>query len=272
MPVNQTKQLNFLYRFEAGSAVHTFSDVALDQSYNGETYEKIQIAHTPPTFSDQPEEAELDVTIHELTVLADLFINGPPPYPIKLRIYEYDREAETVTPYYRGWITRAPFELTESLLGLHAKSVWQFFQRESLTDSLSALSRYSVYDPRLGVDLESFKVNVTIDALNETRDVLTVSGITEIDGWFSGGMIIAPSNEPRTILKHITEAGDKKLYLAAAFPEFVLAEGFTADIYPGDDLTYATWANKFAAQTNNGEAFGGWIHTPNSDPATKGVM
>lgn len=263
---------NFLYRFAAGSQTYLFTSVAENQTYDGEEYEFIQIEHTAPTFSSEPQESEIDVTVIESNAVADLFTNGPPAYPIILTILEYDRETDTSTYYYKGWVVRVPMELDTSILQFHVKTLWHFFDRDSFTDSLSALSRYSVYDPRSGVDIEAFRVGVTVTAFNSERDILTVTGITEVDDYFSGGMIVAPDRDMRTILRHVTEGADKKLYLNGAFPEFTLAAGFTADIYPGDDLLYATWANKFGAVTNNGESFGGWPYMPNVDPAVRGVI
>lgn len=272
MSITDPIKTNFLYRFEAGSQVHLFTNVAENQTYNGEQYDAIQIEHTAPTFSGEPQQSEIDVTIHEYNTVADLFFNGPPAYSVTLTIFEYDRETNTATYYYKGYVLRMPAELTASTLSFHVKTLWHFFERESFTDSLAALSRYSVYDPRSGVDIEAFRVGVTVTALNDERDILTVTGITEIDDWFSGGMIVAPDRDMRTILKHVTEGADKKLYLNGAFPQFTLAAGFSADIYPGDDLLYSTWANKFDSVTNNGEAFGGWPYMPNVDPSVRGVI
>ena len=266
------EQINFLYRFETAGAAFTYTDIAENQDYNGETYQYIQIEHTSPTFSEDPEDAEIDITIHENNAVANLFVLGPPPYEIKIHIYEFDREAETVTDSYDGWVVRPSFDLQKSTVTFHCKTVWLFFERESFSDSLSALSRYSVYDPRSGVDIENYRVGITVTALNDQRDQLTVTGITEIDGWFRGGMIVAPDQDKRTIIEHETISGNKILTLSAAFPRFTLDVGFTADIYPGDDLTYDTWANKFGADTDNGEKFGGWQFTPNADPAIKGVI
>lgn len=272
MSITDPIKTNFLYRFAAGSQAHLFTNVAENQTYNSEQYDAIQIEHTRPTFSSEPQQSEIDVKVTESNAVADLFVNGPPSYPIILTILEYDRETDTADHYYKGWVIRPSFTLDESVMSFHIKTLWHFFERESFTDSLAALSRYSVYDPRSGVDIEAFRVGVTVTALNSERDILTVTGITEIDGWFSGGMIVAPDRDMRTILKHVTEGADKKLYLNGAFPQFTLAAGFTADIYPGDDLLYSTWANKFDSVTNNGEAFGGWPYMPNVDPAVRGVI
>jgi hypothetical protein len=272
MPVTEPTSINFIYVFTAGSAMHRLTEVSGPQIFDGETVTPIQITHTAPKFSAEPGDAEIDVTINEDNPLADLFLDGPAPYPIKLMVYEYDREDDSTTPYYRGWVVRVPFRLTDSLMVLRCKSGWHWYERESLVDSLSALSRYSVYDPRSGVDIESLRVAVTVTALNDERDILTVTGITDIDGYFDGGMIVAPDRHKRTILQHVTESGNKRLYLNGAFSEFSIAANFTADIYPGDDLTYDTWANKFATETNNGEAWGGWQYMPNVDPAERGVI
>jgi hypothetical protein len=267
------EKLNFLYRFETPSAVYTFTDVAEEQDYNGETYQLIQIDHTQPEFSEDPSDAEIDIMIHESNDVANLWVLGPPAYPIKITIYEYNRTAGTVDTYYKGWVVRPRFNLQQSIVSFHCKTVWLFYERESFTDSLSPLSRYSIFDPRSGVDIEGYKVTITVSEMNDERDQLTVTGITEPDDWFKGGIIVAPDQDVRTILTHETNLdGDKVLTLNAAFPQFTLAVGFSADIYPGDDLTYATWANKFGVDTNNGEAHGGWSHMPNVDPSVRGVF
>ncbi len=278
MAITNPTRINFLYRFDCGGTIKRFTSVAEDQIVGGETYlgtaleDKPQIAHTPPTYSEDPEDAEIDISMKDTSSIASLWILGPPPYPVTIDILEYDRDVETVTPYYRGWVVRPNFELDSSVVSLHCKSLWHYFERESFTDSLSALSRYSIFDSRSGIDIEPLRTVITIDSLNEERDVLTVSGITQPDDWFKGGMIVAPDRDARTILEHKTEGGDINLYLTAAFPSFTLDSGFTADIYPGDDLTYATWSVKFDAVTNNGAKHGGWPFTPNTDPAVRGVI
>lgn len=270
MPVTAPVQTNYLYRVEYASNVERWTNVAQDQVFDGEVYRLLEggVAHTSPTFSGNPQDAEVELKVYDNNPLSNLFVLGPPPYRIKLRIYEYDRVADTVEARYRGWVVRPSYDLDGSITSFRCKSVWHFFERESLTDSLSALSRYSIYDPRSGVNIDALRTGITIDSLNDERDVLTVTGITQLDDFFRGGLIAAPDRDMRTIIKHV---GDT-LTLSAAFPRFTLDEGFTADIYPGDDLTYETWANKFAAETNNGENWGGWQYTPNVDPAVRGVI
>lgn len=273
MAITAPTYINFLYRFETGTGrVYAFTGVAEEQVYNDEVYSPVEITHEPPTFSEEPQDAEIDVTVKDTNAVADLFVANPPPYSVKLRIYEYDRTAGTVTDYYRGWVVRPNFALDKSTVDLHCKTMWHFFDKESLSDSLSMLSRYSIFDPRSGVDVEPLRVAITVDALNDERDVLTVSGITQPDDWFKGGIVVAPDRDARTILQHVTESGLKKLYLSGAFPRFTLDIGFPADIYPGDDLTYETWANKYQAETNFGEKWGGWQYMPNVDPAERGVI
>lgn len=265
-------QTNFLYRVEAGSQVYLYTNVSEEQVYGGETYHYIAVEHDAPTFSAEPQDAEIDVRINEVNAVADLFVLNPPPYSVVLRILEFDRVLETATDYYKGWIVRSSFDLFKSTVSFHLKTLWHFFERESFVDSLSALSRYSIFDPRSGVDITPLRVGITVTGFNDLRDLLTVTGITELDGWFSGGIIVAPNGDSRTILLHETVGADKQLTLSGAFDQFTLDTGFTADIYPGDDLTYDMWANKFDSVTSNGEAHGGWPYMPNTDPARRGVI
>lgn len=273
MPVTTPTQTNYLYRISFASTVaERYTNIAEDQTFDGELYRFISITHTSPKFSAEPQEAEVVLTIHERNSIADLFTLGPPPFQVILDIFEHDRGADTVKHDYHGWIIRPSFDLSGNIINFRCKSVWHFFERESMSDSLAALSRYSIYDPRSGVDIESLRETITIDAFNDERDVLTISGTTEADDWYKGGLIVAPDRDMRTILQHVTETGLKKLYLTSAFPQTTLDTGFTADVYPGDDLTYGVWSVKFDAQTNTGANHGGWPFMPNVDPAVKGVI
>lgn len=272
MPVTTPVKTNYLYRIEYGSNVERWSNVADDQLLDGESYRFMTVEHSRPRFSGEAQASEVDLSVHESNVLTTLFSLGPPPFRIKLLIYEYNRDTETGTLRYRGWIIRPSFDLDGSIVSFRCKTVYHFYERESFTDSLSALSRYSIFDPRSGVDIEGLRVGVTVTALNDLRDMLTVTGITEADNYFTGGLIVAPDRDMRTVLKHVTVGGDKQLTLSSAFNRFTLDTGFTADIYPGDDLLYDTWANKFASITNNGEYHGGWPFMPNVDPAIRGVI
>lgn len=254
----------FLYHFTAGSAVYRFIHIDRALEHEDASYDPVQITHTVPTWSDEPQDAEIDVTVKDSIDLSEILLT-PPPYPIILNIYEWLGDA--ASPYYRGWVVRCRFKLTEPVIELHLKTVWHFYEREALSDSLSSVSRYSIYDPRAGADLEALKQAVTAATFNDQRDIITVTGITQIDGYFTGGFIVAPNQDKRTILDHTGGT----LTLNGGFSRSTLDTGFPCDLYPGDDLLYSTWANKFAAQTNNGESWGGWEFMPNIDPAKRGV-
>lgn len=270
--ITKPTEFHYLYQIAAGSATYTYNSVDVQQEFDGEQAVPIQVRHELFTNSGEAEDLETDLQIHKSAEVANHFLDGPPPYQVIVTIYEYDRDADTSTPTYLGWVTRSNFELDRHILSLHLKSLWHFFERESLSDSLSALSRYLVYDPRSGVDAESLKETITVTSLNDERDVLTVTGITQPVEWYKGGRMRAQDGDERTIIQDEIVTTDRVFTLSAAFPRFTVSNGFTVEVYPGDDLTYETWANKFAAQTNNGERHGGWQHTPNVDPQVRGVI
>lgn len=273
MSVNTPNKTNFLYRFELGNGRNYFyTNIAGNQLFDGDDYKFTQIEHTAPTYSEDDEESEIDVSMTSTTSeqsnpIADLFMLSPPPYEVRIVILEYDRVTETAEPYYEGWVVRAPFDLEKRIVSFRLKTLWLFFERETFIDSLSALSRYSIFDPRSGVDVEALRVPVTVTGLNDFRELLTVTGIAQADGWFTAGIFSTPDRDPRTILKHETVLGDKKLTITHPYPQAILDEGFSADVYPGDDLTFETWSVKFGVPT----AFGGWPYLPDRDPAVGGV-
>jgi hypothetical protein len=266
MPVYDPVHKNFLYRFE-GSTVYRYTDQPFAQTYGGETYEASTASHSMPTWSSNPSDAEIDVTFKEDNAVANLYLIHPPPYKVKLRIYEYDRVTGAADAHWTGYIVRPSWDLLQSTVSIRCKTPGFMLERESVSDSLSPMSRYSVFDARSGVDVEATKITVTVTAINDLRDILTVTGITQIDDWFTSGVIVAPDGDQRTVLKHVTDAGDKKLYLSAAFNSLSLDTGDTATLYAGDDLLYETWTVKYSA----GQAFGGWPFTPNHDPAKSGI-
>lgn len=276
MTVGVPIKTNFLYRIDAGGVVYRFTNIAGVQEYDGEEYTYATVSHTTPKFSEEPQDAEIDLIVKATNPVANLWVIAPPPYSIIVTILEFDRVTETATPYYEGWAFRPSFRLDKSsgefIARFRLKTLLHFFDRESLSDSLSALSRYSIYDLRSGVDINVYRTSIVATVFNNERDEITVTGITQLDDFFTGGMIVAPDQDKRTILTHWTDGGNKKLLLNGAFSQFSLDVGFGADIYPGDDLQYVTWANKFADQTNHGEKWGGWRHTPNVDPASKGLL
>lgn len=260
----------FLYKFTAGSAIYRLAKISHLRTYESEEYLPANVTHSPPTWSEEPQDAEIDVTIKDSTELAETLLT-PPPYPIILDIHEW--LGNTAAPYYRGWVVRCRMGLTEPLSILHLKTVWHFYEREALSDSLGSTSRYSIYDPRAGVDISSLKESVTVTEFNDQRDILTITGASSLPPYLKGGYIESPDLDKRTILDDVIEGSpaERHLYLNGGFPRQVLDVGFPADVYPGDDLLYSTWANKFAAFTNNGESWGGWEFTPTVDPAKRGV-
>lgn len=104
MTVNAHAETNFLYVFETGSSTHRMADGSVDIVYQSETYTHRRVRHQSPRFSAEPEDGEIDIVLHDTNPLTDLFLSGPPAYPIIANVYEYDRIANVANPYYRGCV------------------------------------------------------------------------------------------------------------------------------------------------------------------------
>jgi hypothetical protein len=273
----------FLYRFETPERVYKYANVAHAILYDGEEYTPLPIEHTRPTFSSDFSEARVTVTIKQDFAVALNYISHPPPYETRLYIYEITEavpdnltnryEVSSVEPYWKGKFVRTRWRDSFRKVEIHCKTLADvYFDKESNNESLNPLCRFfpGGADGRCPVNWEDFKETVTVSAIgtDTVEPLVTVTGIGQIDGWYTAGIIRAPDGDLRTINLH--ESGGI-LTLSAHFPASTLQVGDTVDLIAGDDLTFETCAVKFGSQTEQGAAHGGWQATPNRDPQASGV-
>jgi hypothetical protein len=274
----------FLYKFTTPSRDFRFTNVAHVLEYEEEEYDPIPISHSPPTFSSDFSEARITVSLKQDQSVALDYISRPPPYETRLRIWEVLRASQIVgtntylvdaaEPYWKGKIIRPSWRDSFRRVEITCKTLADvYFDKESNNESLHPLCRFfpGGADGRCPVNWENYKETVTVtDIGTETVEPqITVSGIGQLTGWYTAGIIRTADGDMRTINLH--ESGGV-LTLSAHFPASTLQVGDTVDLIAGDDLTFETCTVKFGAETSNGRDWGGWKWTPNRDPQKSGVL
>lgn len=270
----------WLYAFSAGGQDFLHTNVAHPLVWNDATYNPTPVSHTRPVFSSDPTQARITVTLKDNFQAAINYISMPPPFETRLRIYEVREASLTIgtntyqvdeaEAHWKGRVIRVRWLDRFSKVALQCRTLADsYFNRETNLESSHPLCRFFTGDGRCPVDLENFKETVTVDVISTdtVEPTIEVTGITQPDGWYTGGTIKAPDGDWRTIVEHVGSV----LTLSRHFPASTLQAGDSVSIYAGDDLTFETCSVKFGADTNQGEAFGGWKWTPSRDYERFGI-
>lgn len=272
----------YLYRFEDWSAVHTYCNGAHIITYDGADYRPVTISHSVPTFSSDPSQARVGVQLRDDLVVALNYISHPPPSKTELRILEVldtdisDNQllATAIDAHWTGQIMRIAWRDGFRSVDMQCRTAWEIhLSRETNTQGLDPLCRFHLGDGRCPVNIEDFKEQATVSAISDdiSEPTVTVTGLAEIDAYYTGGMIRTADYDWRTVLKALTSGSNKVLTLSRAFPSTAIQNSDTVDVFAGDDLTFETCSVKFGAATNSGEAWGGWKLTPNRDYQKDGI-
>lgn len=268
----------YLYRFTDRSADHYYCNGAHTIVHDGAVYQPVTISHSPPTFSSDPSQARVSVQLRDDIIVAMNYISHPPPSKTELRILEViDTDisgnqllATAIDAHWTGQIMRIAWRDGFRAVDMQCRTAWEIhLSRETNTQGLDPLCRFHLGDGRCPVNIEDFKEQATVVDISDdiSEPTITVTGLAEIDAYYTGGMIRTADYDWRTVLKCVSGV----LTLSRAFPSTAIQIGDTVDVFAGDDLTFETCSVKLGAATNSGEAWGGWKLTPNRDYQKDGI-
>lgn len=268
----------YLYKFEDAERSYHFANIAHEIEYDGETYAPSSISHSPPTFSSDPSQARITVHLRDDLQVAMNYISHPPPFKTLLAIWEVMEVTEAgntlianvVDAHWRGQIVRIAWRDNFRRADMTCKTRHDIhFARETNNESLNPLCRFHLGDGRCPVNIEDFKETATVSAKSAdiSEPTLTVTGLAQVNAYYVPGMVRLANQDWRTVIA----AASGVLTLSRAFPDSSVQIGDTVDVFAGDDLTIETCSVKFGAQTNSGEAWGGWKLTPNRDYQRFGI-
>ncbi len=268
----------YLYKFEDVTRTYLFTNVAHAINHDGLQYAPVTISHTLPTFSSDPSQARITVRLADDLQVATNYISHPPPWKTTLEIWEVletsdngnELDAAHVEPHWAGRIVRIAWKDSFRSAELSCRTQHEIhFTRETLNEGLNPLCRFHTGDGRCPVNIENFKEAVTVvDVSGDTSEpTIEVSGLAQIDSYYKAGMIRLTDGDYRTVAQSVSGV----LTLSRAFPATSVQVGDTVEVFAGDDLTQETCSVVFGAETNSGEAWGGWNLTPNRDYQRFGI-
>jgi uncharacterized phage protein (TIGR02218 family) len=259
----------YLYKFVYGERVYPFTNVGLPQSFDGDNYLPEDMSHTEPTQTEDVTKFDVSISVPFDNTVALLSSTFPLPSNIELYIYKFYAGVTDPEIYWRGKVVRTTWN--DSRATIECNTTLSSLLIEGLPETNQILCNARLGNGRCPVLLANFRIGVTVDSVANGTDgvcTVTVTGITQPDGWFERGTIKAPNGDLRFIVAHVGDV----LTLDNPFPATTLADDDAADIYPGCDRSYATCIGKFGSETGDGDAFVGNPIVPKVNPHEYGRM
>ena len=245
-----------LYEFVRGSEQWHYVSGANEVIRLGTTYipfpiERDNIKQTSDIFKDS-----LSLTFPRGDVFASQYLGFAPEGVTTVTVFRGhhgDPDDEFVV-YWKGRVIGA--KASGNKIDIDCESVFTSIKRPGLRARFELGCRHTLYLGGCGVDREIYKLSGAISAISDGVDI-TVSGVSgQPDGYYSGGMLIAPSGAARFISAHVGSV----VTLIRPMPE--LEAGMMVSVYPGCDHLQSTCSSKF----NNLDNFGGFPYIPTRNP------
>lgn len=162
--------------------------------------------------------------------------------------------AEEFIVYWKGRILSA--SVSGNQIDLNCESIFTSISRPGLRARFEYSCRHTLYAKGCNVNREAFKVTGAVLSIDGSIRVSVGAAGTKPDGYFTGGILLAPDGSSRFITDHV---GD---LVTLTRPVVSLSGGQVVDLYPGCDHLRGTCLNKY----NNLPNFGGFPFIPGRNP------
>lgn len=186
---------------------------------------------------------------------ASQFLGFAPDQVITVTIYR-GHSTDSTNSYAVYWKGRVLGTSTSgNEINIDCESVFTSIKRYGLRARYLYNCRHSLYSVGCNVNRESFKVQGSV--ISTSGNVLTVQGLASYsNGYFTGGIVIAPSGTNRFITKHESDI------ITVSRPINELIGNQIVTVYPGCDHSLSACDSKF----NNLDNFGGFPWIPVKNP------
>lgn len=224
--------------------------IRANQIYTPSPIKRTAITQTNDVFKDS-----LKITLPREDQFASQFLSFSPEEVTTLTILrghanDPDREFRI---YWKGRIVGARVSGNE--VTLECESIYTSIRRPGLRARFEYTCRHTLYGARCAVNSAAYRHDGTVLSLSGLN--VTVQGAaSRPNGYYTGGMLIAPNGGTRFITAHSSDV----LTLSRPIPG--LTGGQVVTIYPGCDHLKDTCLNKF----NNLDNFGGFPFIPQRNP------
>lgn len=258
-----------LFDFLVSGVHYRYCNTAPSVTFESNLYTADAITCEGVEVETSPGKQELAIEVRRDHPIALLFQVTVPVAAIGVTVYEAQFDELTAYQvFWKGRVTGAAFN------GSKAKLVCDVAGRRlqvlAGANTFGSPCNWTVGYPGCGVTpsrmASAYTHTGTLSAVTST--VLTAPewvGFT--GGYFVPGYVTTASGERRNVIAY--NAGTGELTLSA--PLLGLNTGDSVDATAGCDGSYTTCSTTFAADTNSGEAHGGFRFVPTKDPYKTGV-
>ncbi|UYD21608.1 FAD/FMN-containing dehydrogenase [Pseudomonas phage phiH1] len=156
--------------------------------------------------------------------------------------------------YWKGRVVGA--KAAGNKVDVECESVFTSIKRPGLRARFEYGCRHALYLRGCGVNRELYKLEGAVLSIAGGLTVAVAGAALQPAGYYTGGMLVAPSGASRFLVNH---TGDQ---VTMARPLAELVGGMTVAIYPGCDHLKSTCKDKF----NNLPNFGGFPYIPTRNP------
>ena len=245
-----------LYDFTQGVSRWTYASGAFDlerfsQTFTGLSLKRDRVKQTNDIFKDS-----LKLTFPRGNEFAAQYL-GFAPEDITtvsvLRGHYGDPDDEFIV-YWKGRVIGA--KANGNNIEIECESIFTSIKRPGLRARFEYSCRHTLYQPGCYANRELYRHDGTIASITGGLSVNVGGASGEADGYYTGGMLVAPSGATRFLTGH---TGD---VVVLARPLAELSAGMTVAIYPGCDHLKETCNTKFSNLDN----FGGFPYIPQRNP------
>lgn len=259
-----------LYEFVQGATTWRYASQDRDVDWGGHTWSAAQIGRSEVEQTDEMARNALTLKLPRGNALATQFIGQAPDQvtTLTLRRGHLADPDQEFTVYWKGRIAGA--SVTGAEVELACESIFTSLRRAGLRARYQIPCRHVLYGR--GCEVVQADYAWASPASVDGTLVVAAAAAAKPDGWFTGGLIVAPDGAARFIIAHV---GSSLTMLRGFASLQALTDnagygrnygndygGVPVTLYPGCDHAKATCHDKFANLPN----YGGFPYIPSRNP------
>lgn len=224
--------------------------------YLGQTYIPLPLQRDRVKQSGDIFKNGMKLTFPRDDQFASQFLGFSPEIPTSVTIrrgHFGDPDSEFIV-YWKGRVISAT--ASGNSIDIGCESIFTSLKRPGLRAKFEYTCRRTLYQKGCNVNRELYKLEGAVIGLSGTLNISVAGASLQPNGFYTGGILVAPDGSSRFITKHVGDV------LTVSRPINSLAGGQAVSVYPGCDHLRETCLNKF----NNLPNFGGFPFIPGKNP------